>query len=156
MTNPIVAAFLSKMNYTEKERIQVKLEFLRMVSRMELDPAKMELIYGFFETYLKLNEKEEKQMHEEINKLPREEADDRVDHRVGGADGLVVADHRDARGAGVEAAGVRADHRGAQPAGAPLPQPAEPVDQDVVADVAPPAAHRVGGSIECGEKRDPD
>ncbi|GGN65536.1 Rpn family recombination-promoting nuclease/putative transposase [Oceanobacillus indicireducens] len=75
MTNPIVAAFLSKMNYTEKERIQVKLEFLRMVSRMELDPAKMELIYGFFETYLKLNEKEEKQMHEEINKLPREEAD---------------------------------------------------------------------------------
>ena len=74
MTNPVVAAFLSKMNYTEKERVQVKIEFLRMVSRMELDPAKMELVYGFFETYLKLNEMEEKQMHEEINKLPREEA----------------------------------------------------------------------------------
>lgn len=48
------------MGYKEKERVQVTIEFLRMVARMELDPAKMELIYGFFETHLKLTEKEEK------------------------------------------------------------------------------------------------
>ena len=46
-----------------------------MIARMELDPAKTELIYGFFETYLKLTDKEEKKMHEEIKKLPQEEAD---------------------------------------------------------------------------------
>ncbi|MFD1349903.1 Rpn family recombination-promoting nuclease/putative transposase [Oceanobacillus caeni] len=73
--NPAAAALLSKMGYTEEERVQVKLEFLRMVSRMELNPAKMELIYGFFETYLKLNDKEEEQMNKEVSKLPKEEAD---------------------------------------------------------------------------------
>ena len=71
--NPVAAALLSKMGYTKKERVQVKLEFLRMLSCMELNPAKMALLYGFFETYLKLNEKEEKQMRDEITKLPEEE-----------------------------------------------------------------------------------
>jgi hypothetical protein len=51
--NPVVAVLLSKMEYTKKERVQVKLEFLRMIGRMDLDPAKMELIHGFFESYLK-------------------------------------------------------------------------------------------------------
>jgi len=73
--NPAAAALLSKMGYTEKERVQVKLEFLRTLSRMELNPAKLKLIYGFFETYLKLNEKEEKQMREKIANLPKDEAD---------------------------------------------------------------------------------
>src|SRR5699024_210299 len=52
--------------------MEVKLEFLRMLSRMELDPAKATLIYGFFETYLKLNEREEKEMNEKISNLPEE------------------------------------------------------------------------------------
>lgn len=73
--NPVAAALLSKMGYTEDERIQVRLEFLRMVSRMELNSAKMKLLYGFFDTYLKLNDKEEKQMREKISHLPKEEAD---------------------------------------------------------------------------------
>ncbi|MDQ0157311.1 PD-(D/E)XK nuclease family transposase [Robertmurraya andreesenii] len=71
--NPAAAALLSKMGYAEEERIQVKLEFLRMLSKMELNPAKMELLYGFFETYLRLNEKEEERMREEITKLPEHE-----------------------------------------------------------------------------------
>src|SRR5699024_3208450 len=73
--NPIAAALLSKMGYTEKERIQVKLEFLRMISRMTLDPAKTALLYGFFETYLKLNKEEEEEMREKISELPEEEAE---------------------------------------------------------------------------------
>ena len=71
--NPVAAALLCKMGYEREERVQVKIEFLRMISRMELNPAKMELIYGFFETYLKLSEEEEIQMKEEITKLPVEE-----------------------------------------------------------------------------------
>ncbi|MEH7387691.1 hypothetical protein V7147_20165 [Bacillus sp. JJ1521] len=63
------------MGYTKEERVQVRLEFLRMISRMELDPVRMELIYGFFETYLKLTREEEVQVEKEIAKLPVDEAD---------------------------------------------------------------------------------
>ncbi|SHG60410.1 conserved hypothetical protein (putative transposase or invertase) [Ornithinibacillus halophilus] len=75
LDNPIAAALPSKMGYTDDERVQVKLEFLRMISRLELNPAEMELLYGFFNTYLHLNEKEENQMSEEIAKMPKEEAE---------------------------------------------------------------------------------
>ncbi|WP_342351976.1 hypothetical protein [Neobacillus soli] len=73
--NPIAAAFLSKMGYTERERVQVKKEFLRMLVKMKINPAKMELINGFFETYLSLNESEEKELMEEIKQLDRDESE---------------------------------------------------------------------------------
>lgn len=41
-----------------------------MITRMELNPAKQRMIYGFFESYLKLTEDEEEQLMTEINKLP--------------------------------------------------------------------------------------
>jgi hypothetical protein len=47
--NPVAAALLSKMGYSDKERIEVKKEFLRMLLRLNLDPAKEYIIYGFFE-----------------------------------------------------------------------------------------------------------
>ncbi|WP_051359562.1 hypothetical protein [Paucisalibacillus globulus] len=71
--NPVAAALLSKMGFTEEERVQVRLEFLRMMTSMELNPAKERLIFGFFERYLKLNEKEEAILMENIKHL--EEAD---------------------------------------------------------------------------------
>lgn len=67
---PVAAALLSEMGYDESERVEVKKEFLRMIVRMELDPARQRLIYGFFETYLKLTEKEEEKVMEEVRKLP--------------------------------------------------------------------------------------
>lgn len=72
--NPVAAALLSKMGYPEKERVLVKLEFLRMLVRMELDPARMTLLTGFFETYLNLNEAEEQQLKAEIGKIDEKEA----------------------------------------------------------------------------------
>src|SRR5699024_2428276 len=66
--NPAAAALLSKMGYEEKERVQVKKEFLRMITRMEIDPAKERLIYGFFETYLELTEEEERKLMAEVEK----------------------------------------------------------------------------------------
>ncbi|SES62193.1 conserved hypothetical protein (putative transposase or invertase) [Oceanobacillus limi] len=71
--NPIAAALLSKMGFSKEERVQVKLEFLRMMTKLELNPAKARLIQGFFESYLKLNEKEEEQLMEKIKQL--DEAD---------------------------------------------------------------------------------
>ena len=73
--NPVAAALLSKMGYSEKEKVQVKKEFLRMLVKMELNPAKAELINGFFETYLTLNEEEEEELMEEIKQLDQHEAE---------------------------------------------------------------------------------
>ena len=72
--NPAAAALLSKMDYKEKERVQVKLEFLRMLVNMQLDLARMTLLTGFFETYLKLSEEEERELAEELGKIDKEEA----------------------------------------------------------------------------------
>ncbi|MED0687948.1 transposase, partial [Anoxybacillus ayderensis] len=57
--NPIAAALLSKMGYTESERVELKKQFLRMIVRMELDEAKQRLLIGFFETYVPLAEVED-------------------------------------------------------------------------------------------------
>lgn len=73
--NPVSAALISKMNYSKQERVQVKKEFLRMLVKMEINPAKAELINGFFETYLTLNESEEKELMEEIQQLNRDESE---------------------------------------------------------------------------------
>lgn len=71
--NPAAAALLSKMGYTEEERVQVRIEFLRMITRMELDPARTRLILGFFERYLKLNEQEEEEVMEKVKKMDESE-----------------------------------------------------------------------------------
>ncbi|RDW17550.1 transposase [Oceanobacillus arenosus] len=72
--NPAAAAaFMSQMGYTEDEKVQVKKEFLRMITRMQLDPAKQRIIYGYFETYLKLTKEEEEQLMAEVEKLPEAE-----------------------------------------------------------------------------------
>lgn len=65
--NPVAAALLSKMNYTKKEKVQVKMEFLRMMVHMQLNPARARFINGFFEQYLVLDEKEEEKLMREIS-----------------------------------------------------------------------------------------
>jgi predicted transposase YdaD len=64
--NPIAAALISKMGYNEEDKVQVKKEFLIMMTRMELDPARTRMIFGFFERYLTLNEQEEEELMKEI------------------------------------------------------------------------------------------
>src|SRR4029453_6189990 len=67
----------------------------------------------------------------------------RVHHQLGRGDRVVVAQHRDAEGPGVEPARGDLYDGAGQPAGAAFPEPSELVDDDVVADVAPAQAHRV-------------
>ncbi|MFA1822492.1 hypothetical protein ACDX78_20410 [Virgibacillus oceani] len=73
--NPAAAALLSKMGYAAEERVQVKFEFLKIISRMKRNPAKMTLLHGFFETYLKLDEEEEKEMQAKIKQLEEDETE---------------------------------------------------------------------------------
>jgi predicted transposase/invertase (TIGR01784 family) len=72
MTNPVAAALLSKMGYNRDERVKVRLEFLRMLVRLELDLARTQLLAVFFETYLKLNPQEEQLLLTEMRQIPEE------------------------------------------------------------------------------------
>lgn len=57
--NPVAAALMAKMNIPVNERPQVKAECLRLLATLKLDPARMQLILGFVDTYLQLNAAEE-------------------------------------------------------------------------------------------------
>ncbi|EQB94247.1 transposase [Geobacillus sp. A8] len=72
--NPVAAALLSKMGYNEEEKVEVKKEFLRMLVRLELDEAKQRLLFGFFETYLRLSEEEEVKLRNEVSQMETKEA----------------------------------------------------------------------------------
>ncbi|MDF2925235.1 MAG: transposase [Paenibacillaceae bacterium] len=67
--NPVAAALLSSMGYNEDEKIQMKLEFVRMMTQMQLDPARMELLMVFFESYLPLKKEEELLVAREIERI---------------------------------------------------------------------------------------
>ncbi|GAX34791.1 DUF4351 domain-containing protein [Nodularia sp. NIES-3585] len=65
--NPVAAALMAKMNFQPEERIRVKLECLRMLVTLQLNPAKIELISGFIDTYLRLNTTEEQELNAELH-----------------------------------------------------------------------------------------
>ena len=64
--NPVAAALMAKMDFKPSERAKVKLECLRMLATLRLDPARIELISGFVDTYLRLNQREEQQFETEL------------------------------------------------------------------------------------------
>lgn len=57
--NPVACAFMAKMQMDVSERPTVKLECLRMLTHLPLDPARKHLISGFIDTYLRLNPEEQ-------------------------------------------------------------------------------------------------
>src|SRR5690554_6095856 len=74
--NPVAAALLSKMGYTDDERVKVKLEFFKLLTKLKLDKARETLIAGFFESCLQLNDDEEKVFFEEVKKMDKKERDE--------------------------------------------------------------------------------
>jgi hypothetical protein len=42
---------MAKMNIADKDRPHVKLECLRLLTTLRLDPARMQLVSGFVDTY---------------------------------------------------------------------------------------------------------
>jgi hypothetical protein len=67
--NPVAAALMAKMKIQPKERAKVKAECLRLLATLRLDPARMQLISGFVDTYLRLNEEEEAIFKAEIDTI---------------------------------------------------------------------------------------
>jgi hypothetical protein len=60
---------MSKMNILEADRPKVKVECLRLLVNLQLDPARTYLISGFVDTDLRLNQAEEQVFQTEIAKI---------------------------------------------------------------------------------------
>ena len=72
--NPVASALMAKMQITQDDRPRVKLECLRLLATLNVNPAKMQLISGFVDTYLRLNAQEEQVFQTQLAQLqPQEE-----------------------------------------------------------------------------------
>lgn len=60
---------MSKMKIQPGDRPKVKAECLRLLVSFRLDPARMELISGFVDTYLRLNAQEDQVFQTELDKM---------------------------------------------------------------------------------------
>jgi predicted transposase YdaD len=74
--NPVASALMSKMRIAPEDRPKVKAECLRLLVTLKLNPAKMQLISGFIDTYLRLNKIEEQKFQTEIGTLITEEKEE--------------------------------------------------------------------------------
>lgn len=73
-SNPVASALMAKMRIAPADRPRVKLECLRLLATLKLDPAKMQLISGFVDTYLRLNAQENQNFQTQLSQLkPQEE-----------------------------------------------------------------------------------
>lgn len=68
--NPVIAAFLSKMNYSENEKINVNIEFLRMLTLLDITREHRDILIDFFQSYLILNKEEEDMLMKSVEKQP--------------------------------------------------------------------------------------
>ena len=67
--NPVASALMAKMRIAPGDRPKVRMECLRLLATLQLDPARSKLIGGFIETYLQLSADEMKQYEREFAKL---------------------------------------------------------------------------------------
>lgn len=71
--NPVAAALMAKMRIEPSDRPKVKAECLRLLTTLQLDPARIQLISGFVDTYLRLNQQEEQVFEAEVGRLEESE-----------------------------------------------------------------------------------
>ncbi|MGL5076671.1 MAG: Rpn family recombination-promoting nuclease/putative transposase, partial [Waterburya sp.] len=71
--NPVAAALMSKMKIDQSDLALVKAECLRLLVTLRLDPAKMQLISGFVDSYLRLNSIEEAIFQSELGTMELQE-----------------------------------------------------------------------------------
>jgi hypothetical protein len=71
--NPVAAALMAKMKIDQRDRPQVKAECLRLLVTLKLDPAKMQLISGFVDTYLNLDPQEESLFQSQLSTMELQE-----------------------------------------------------------------------------------
>ena len=67
--NPVASALMARMKIAPADRLRVKVECLRLLATLRLDRAKMQLISGFIDSYLRLSATEQKVFQTEIDKI---------------------------------------------------------------------------------------
>ena len=72
-TNPLAAALMAKMLMEPSDRPRVKLASLNLLAKLQLDPARRQLISGFVDTYLRLTMEEQSVFDTELNKVEPEQ-----------------------------------------------------------------------------------
>jgi Domain of unknown function (DUF4351) len=72
--NPVAAALMAKMKVDPVDRAKVKIECLRAITTLKLDPARVALLSWFVDSYLALNQAEEVEFLEKVDKIkPKQE-----------------------------------------------------------------------------------
>jgi hypothetical protein len=72
--NPVASALMSKMRMDTQQRPQVKLVSLQLLTTLGLNPAQIQLISGFIDTYLQLNPEEQREFAEQLATIePKQE-----------------------------------------------------------------------------------
>jgi hypothetical protein len=67
--NPVAAALMAKMRIAPEDRAKVKAECLRLLATLQLNPARIQLISGFVDTYLRLSALEEQEFEREVGRM---------------------------------------------------------------------------------------
>jgi hypothetical protein len=67
--NPVASAFMAKMKVRKEDRLAAKLECLRGLMGLKLNPAQLHLLLGFVDTYLRLEEGEAALLAEQVAKI---------------------------------------------------------------------------------------
>ncbi len=67
--NPVASALMAKMDIALQERPFVKVECLKILTRLRIDKKRLRLIGTFVDTYLNLNPQEQKIFQAEIDKI---------------------------------------------------------------------------------------
>ncbi|MBE9226683.1 DUF4351 domain-containing protein [Phormidium sp. LEGE 05292] len=74
--NPVASALMAKMKIASSDRPRVKAECLRLMATLRLDRARMKLISGFVDTYLRLTAEEERIFRTEISTIEPSEREE--------------------------------------------------------------------------------
>ena len=70
--NPVASALMARMGMAPEDRPQAKLECLRSLVTLGLNPARERLISGFIDSYLRLDERETLLFEQQRVKIPNE------------------------------------------------------------------------------------
>ena len=70
--NPVAAALMSKMKIEPKDRAKVKVECLRAIANLKLDPARVSILSGFVDSYLRLNTVELSEFEGEVASIKKD------------------------------------------------------------------------------------
>jgi hypothetical protein len=76
--NPVAAALMAKMKIDKKDRAKVKVECLRSIATLKLDPARVSILSGFVDSYLNLTAVEEVEFEREVASIKKDSEKERV------------------------------------------------------------------------------